>query len=285
MEVDRDNARHTIKIASWNICRGIHKKEAEIKDIVVGQQINVLMLQEIDVENYSEELLSIPNFTAFVHPGQKKRACTFVQNGIFQNVEYLDVQDDRPEVWLLVEEKGGRKTVIANIYREWCSNQHLSLLDLSSRIETLSIKGRLVVAGDFNLDPSHTNDQTYGSKLLTNKFLEDTSEFGMHRQSFGPTFHRTVMGKSVKSELDWVMSNVKDLVQNPCKKSNALSDHDLIMWEMSENGEVSQQKTRQTIQVRSYSKIDKKKFTQDLAQQPWQELVICTYYLRNGTEI
>lgn len=61
-----------INFASWNICRGFINKENDIRSMIEDHKIDILMLQEIDIMDYSEKLLSIPNFTTFVKKATRK---------------------------------------------------------------------------------------------------------------------------------------------------------------------------------------------------------------------
>lgn len=184
-----------IKFASWNICRGLHSKEQEICQILDEAQIDVVILQEIDLINYSSQQLKFPNFQTYVYEGEKRRACILVKDGTFTNVAQL--QQEHPRT----EDANGSKVTLANIYREWGQDQEEIIDQLS---EKQSQQGKLLVAGNFKLDPTRLDDPTYGAKALASRFQRRTEQAGLTRVSFGQTFQRSVMDSVVASELDWV---------------------------------------------------------------------------------
>jgi len=226
-----------------------------------------MFLQEIDLLDYSPELISFTDFTTYVHPGKKKRACTLVRNNIFKSIKELPMEDSVPQIWLQVEERSGRKTVLVNLYREWKNNEVESLKILADRLVE-QLPKRIVVAGDFNLNADRRNDDSYNCKSLMNTFLNQTDESGFVRKSFGKTFRRQMKEKEVSSELDWVVSNC---AISDCKTlSSGLSDHSLIIFGLQCQDEKN---IKNAMNVRSYSNIDQKKFASDLANKPWEDLV------------
>lgn len=257
-----------------NICRGLLSKETELLNIVEEEKLDIVLLQEIDLLNFSEKLLNIPNFSTFVHNGKKKRTCTLIRDGIFTNVTPIETSHVEPEIWLRVEDKNGRKFTLANIYREWKSDQESLLQQMIDRIATHS-SDRLIVAGDFNLDIDRLFDTSYGQRKLTSWFLNEASDAGMTLTSFGKTFHRCVKGREINSALDYVLSSQADLVQNPKKKRYGLSDHDLISWSVPLE-QLATRKSEKTATARCYSKIDPGAFCFDLAQQPWEIFTSCS---------
>jgi hypothetical protein len=62
-----------IKFASWNICRGLHSKEQELRQILDKAQTDVVFSTgEIYFVNYSSQQLNLLNFKMYVHEWQKK---------------------------------------------------------------------------------------------------------------------------------------------------------------------------------------------------------------------
>ena len=65
----------------------------------------------------------------------------------------------------------------------------------------------MLLAGDFNLDPSRIEDPNYTQGRKTRNFLARMEGAGMDRISFGNTFERIKSGKVISSELDWLLSS------------------------------------------------------------------------------
>lgn len=247
----------------------MHAKESEIRNALEFKSIDVLFLQEIDLTHYSEGLVHFPSFTSYVHKGEKKRTCILIRNNTFKTVEHLPNQEDDPQVWIKVEEKSGKKLTIANIYREWNSNQEHILSKMVERFQAIaSTGGRLIIGGDFNLDPSRLNDPTYQNRHTTSNFIQQAEEVGPQRTSFGMTFTRTIKSLTVDSELDWVLSNID--VYDPENVKFGMSDHSLISWKTKHSGF---QLAENFTWYRNYSIIDASAFSADLAMCPWEDFV------------
>lgn len=258
-----------IRFISWNICRGLHAKESEIRHLIQKLKIDVVFLQEIDILDFCVKHLNLPGFQTFIHSGDKKRTCTLVRNEVFQNVTQINENNDRPEVWLRVEEKGGRKTTLANIYREWGNDQQKAYNDLIAMTEDASM-GRLLMAGDFNLDPSRLNDNSYGSRTLAAKFMEEMGSLGMSRTSFGLTFCRLHGERKIQSELDWALTNHGEIITNAKMVEHSLSDHNPIVWTMATAN--NSKPLEDWVLMRNYKTIKLDKFEEDLVKQPWELL-------------
>ncbi len=234
-----------------------------------AKDIDVMFLQEIDVLDFSPPMINIPGFHTFVDGGQKKkRVCTIVRQNIFENITQVYCCDSLPQIWLQVTEHSGRKTMLVNIYREWCKNQLKVVRDLKENISTFSNSGaRLMIAGDFNLNPNRTKDTTYPSRNLMTEFISGVAGLGVERYSFGDTFSRIIEGKIVSSELDWLLSNCN--VSNMSCVWYGISDHCLLLWKLISK---SQETKTSHIPLRNLNKVDHVSFARDLSLQPWELL-------------
>jgi len=236
-------------------------KEQEICQKIEQHNIDVMFLQEVDIDESNLDSLHFPGFSTYTHKAAKIRACTMVRNGTFKNIS-VKTEAGRPEVWLQVEEKSGRKTILANVYREWTENQQENMTKLEELIMDYS-KERLIVAGDFNLDPQRLDDPLYGSKGLLQHFLGTIDELGFERTTFGHTFHRVVTGRHISSELDWMISNCQLGMTQTVK--SGMSDHSMIIFDL----DVTRDLKKEIKKVRNMAHIDIIKFQNDLARQPW----------------
>ncbi len=132
-------------------------------------------------------------------------------------------------------------------------------------------RGKVMIAGDYNIDPSRLLDTSYTSRTrrIGQKLLSGMEEQGFERLSFGKTFHRTVLGREVSSELDWALARGTE-VEEIFKVENGISDHDLIGWKLRMSRKEDRQE--QKIQLRNYHRINMESFRNDLAGQPWEIL-------------
>ncbi len=251
---------------SWNICRGLSAKLNEIRQVMEAKTIDVLFLQEIDLLNFSSEMVAMPGFVAFVDNGIKKRSCTLVRQSVFENIRQFNCCDDLPQVWLEVTENNGRKTTLVNVYREWGKDQEAVVEQLKCNLGRIVDKGnRIIMAGDFNLNPKRVNDSLYSHRRLTSNLLLSLKEMGLERYSFGDTFCRTIERNTISSELDWLVSNQE--MTNLCQEWHGLSDHSLVLWRSTLSQ--SQNESSQVL-LRNLYKVDRKCFARDLSMQPWE---------------
>lgn len=261
---DRTQCRQGITFGSWNICRGLNAKLSEIRQIVETKGIDIMFLQEIDILDFSPATLSLPGFSVFVDKGLKKRTCILVRKNIFENITQIYPCSVLPQVWLQVTENSGRKTMLTNIYREWCKDQAKVVEELKNNLsKSLSSGGRIIMAGDFNLNPQRGLDTTYSSHHVTSILLHKLAELGLENYSFGDTFNRTVEGKEISSELDWLVSNCE--VWNLQNERFGLSDHSLLTWKSNCS---SRSNTTKGVYLRNLSRINKTSFAKDLSMQP-----------------
>ncbi len=256
-----------IRAATWNICRGLNAKLSEIEQIIEANHIDILFLQEIDTLDFCPAVLHVPGFFTFVDNGLKKRTCTLICHNIFESITQISCCGTSPQVWLQATEHSGRKTILINVYREWCKNQAEVMDELKSNVaNVLKSKGRIMLAGDFNLNPKRKFDTSYSCHHLTSTFLLSLAEMGLEHHSFGDTFTRTVGGKVISSELDWLACNfeVFDLTQ----QWYGISDHSLLLWKL---GGLRHDKGNGTF-LRNINKINRVSFATDLSMQPWETI-------------
>ena len=258
-------------MGSLNICRAFAEKEQEISQMLTSRNLDVLFLQEIDLKHFCKGMIHFPGYMCFVNDGPLKRAATLVKEHTFRAVQQIPSPNNLPQVWISVEEYSGRKTTLVNVYREWSTGSGQQKLDLSTLIEAMleKVGGRLLIGGDFNLDPSRSSDPNYGCKGLLTTLMDEAVAAGMEATPFGPTYHRPNLGRLIESHLDWTLSNFEVLA--PEALPLGISDHDLIQWQI----QVDQRrggKRNNGPMIRNLKKIDVGKFALDLAQQPWESL-------------
>ena len=116
------------------------------------------------------------------------------------------------------------------MYREWNGQQDQDIEDSCCWAESRTNDKAILIAGDFNIDPSRLEDPFYHMKRLGRNLLTRMENAGLERTSFGKTFNRTVKDKEVTAELDWVLSSDKQALSDIMVTDNALSDHYLLTW-------------------------------------------------------
>ena len=230
----------------------------------------MLYLQEVDVEDFSEAMVTIPGCDVYVNNGAKKRVASIIRHGTFKSI-VQEPTKEKAEVWLRVERNDQRLT-LGNIYREWNKHQDEDIEELCERVEKRLPKEKMLLAGDFNLDPSRIKDATYALSRKTANFVGRMEGAGLDRISFGNTFERIKAGKAIKSELDWLLSSHDDMVTDMGVVKSAMSDHSLIHWKICLQQPVQLDQKFDAKKIRKLDKINRDQFVLDMAQQPWEEL-------------
>jgi hypothetical protein len=137
-------------------------------------------------------------------------------------------------------------------------------------MEEQSQHGKLLVAGDFNLNPSRLTDFRYGARTMTSRLLRGAEMFGLSGISFEKTFQRRVFDTVVASELDSILTSHPDMVINKDKIEGAKSDHDMITWGLKFKKQTMPSNVIKGL--RNYTRVNKSNFAKDLAAQPWETL-------------
>ena len=223
------------------------------------------------MEDFSEPLISVPGCEVFVNGGMKKRVASIVRKGIFTNIEQLQSKESA-QVWLRVE-KDGQKVTLGNLFREWNKSQEKVIEELCQRVEKRSENEKVLLAGDFNLDPSRIEDPNYALARKTRSFLTRMEGAGLDRISFGSTFERMKSGKVIKSELDWLLVSHDDMVSETEMAKSGMSDHGLILWRLDFQNPTQCAKEGKN-KFRKLDQINRGKFVQDMAQQNWEQLAV-----------
>jgi endonuclease/exonuclease/phosphatase family metal-dependent hydrolase len=96
-----------------------------------------------------------------------------------------------------------QKSHLQIFYREWGQNQEDIIDQLGDMMEEQSQHGKLLVAGDFNLNPSQQTNSTYGARTMTNRLIQRAERAGLSQISF----EKKIQRKVVASELDWILTS------------------------------------------------------------------------------
>jgi hypothetical protein len=121
-------AKKVVKIGTWNIKRGIIRRDIEIKDLLTTQDLDVLFLTETDIAIPSENDLKIQGFQTIFHLREKVtdhvRLIALVKESLAPQIQVNKslMSDSFPSIWLNVREENNCSTKIAGFYREWSHN-------------------------------------------------------------------------------------------------------------------------------------------------------------------
>ena len=193
MTQGKDGVHLPLRLLLWNPHTINGTKELALRHLVEATRANVVIITEADVE--ADSLPVIVGFRTFAPKTPRiVRVLLLVREELL--VEQLEIGGtDIPAVWAKVN-----KTTIGAVYRQFTSKsgsgetgpafERRQLDEILHQISEASNQAgsNLIVAGDFNLDPTRRGDTSYYQNSLLNTFLEATDEHGLQWVRTGPTF-------------------------------------------------------------------------------------------------
>ena len=115
-------------IGTWNIRRGLIKRENEIVEILTSQNIDVLFLTETDTKRSDAEKFVIKGFNTVMQRVSEEEDIVRVIALIRENTG-LEIKtrsdlmsDSFPSVWLEIKEENKSSTLLGGFYRQWTCN-------------------------------------------------------------------------------------------------------------------------------------------------------------------
>lgn len=267
-----------IRIGSWNVQRGLFRREAEIRDL--ANQFDLFVLTETDT---TTNTYFIPGFkTFFPSTNNKTRVLILVKDWLAPHVQLMEdlMTPNFSSIWLKISTAIlGKAFNFCAIYREWSSegdNSHSSQLD---RINTFlqqvekasSGDDGIIIVGDINLCSKRWDSHNYAHKLLSDRWREGMAKSGIEMLDLGLTYfsnHASQAGVFAESALDHIYTNCPERVIETKTLSNSGTDH----LPISMNFKCNKKPTKSTILKRTFKNFNSKAFCKDLAMAPWEEI-------------
>ena len=276
------NARDVSRILSWNISRGLLKKLKEIEQVINDNNAQVAFIAEVDAdENLAD--VTIPGYeTVIAQPkiNGKVRIMAFVNTNLNFKVRSDIMSKDLSTIWIEVIRDQQKNVLCGGIYREWTGGleEPEDLKRLCSQVKTAAQEEKpLILIGDTNFDADQWDETNYRCKSLADVWRREIAWRGLVQYQLGVTYvsyYTKSSGKKVESALDHIYTNDTKTFTNEFKlPNNGMSDHCPILCDMKLNKEKVQVKKDIYILRRSWKTFSNEKFIQDLANQPWQEVI------------
>ena len=165
-----------LKICSWNIRRGLIKRELELKNILKTEKVNIMFLVETDltmlngkedykIEGYETILQKRDQNTEKIRiiglVEEEMRNITKVRNDLMTK--------EFPSIWLEITRSKQKNLLICGFYREWTRNGNNSENEQSVRLKILinqmeratNEKKTIIMLGDANLCADQWDEETY----------------------------------------------------------------------------------------------------------------------------
>ena len=233
-----------IKLGSFNICRGLYKKEEQLIHFVTQNNFDFFGIQETDIIEFDPKVpFTIKGYKTFSAIEKKKsntmRLLCLVKNELEVKERKDLMSDNFSSIWLEIRGSDGKKVLISYIYREFndlCngllsnSEQAERLKIFADQVEQASQESNLLLCmGDFNLDAEKLGEDDYYLKSIAEEYNRLRAKNGLQLISYGNTYCRIHKdGKVVQSALDHALTNNLKMVKDHFKIESGISDHAII---------------------------------------------------------
>ena len=278
-------------IGTWNIRRGLIKRENEILEIITSQNIDILFLTETDTKRSNAEKFVIKGFNTVVQKVSKEDDVVRIVALIRENAGLeFKVRDDLmsvsfPSIWLEIQDKNKSSTLLGGFYRQWSCNgirsKKLQVEEMQIFCEQINAgctpKSKTIIMGDANLCSTKWHNEDFDLKSISQQLIQCLEQNGLKIQDIGATYqsdHVQANGKFSHSALDHVYTSeiLKDRVQ-VTKLQNSATDHlPVIVKYRIEAVKVIH---KHTITKRSFKGFTTESWNSCLAQQDWFTVEDC----------
>ena len=193
----------TIKIATWNIKRGLLKRELEIIELIESEKIDLLFLTETDIVLESESEYKIKGFNTFFPARENNtdqiRIIALLRTSLEENIKIKNeiMCEEFPSIWFEQSEANKANTYFAGFYRQWSykgvkseSLQIRQIKIFANQIDIVSrITNKIIIIGDANLDSTTWNNENFLNKKIAVPLKNSLEQNGMlNDDSIGNTY-------------------------------------------------------------------------------------------------
>ena len=279
--------RHLI-IGTWNVRRGLVRRELEIIELLRKENLDVLFLTETDTKRSNLANYSLQGYSTHFQMGDEDssniRIVALVKDNsgiVFKLREDL-MSKSFPSIWLEAEDKYRSKSLFGGFYRQWSSNGKLAVPEQISQIELFvdqineaaNSSSKIIIMGDANLCSNKWGRDDYDKKSISQPLIDCLTQNGMDVQELGNTFqadHACQNGTVAESALDhaYTSANIRDCVV--CNKlPNSSSDHLLGIVDYSLD--ITKVRFTHSVTKRSFKNFSNANWNQSLAQEDWLDV-------------
>jgi exonuclease III len=281
-----------LKIGTWNVRRGLIRRENEIKLILQSENIDILYLTETDTKKLNVDKYNLRGYTTVSQccedDNDTVRIIALVKDaqGLDIKVRHDLMSKTFPSIWLEAQDKHRAKSLIGGYYRQWSVNGKLTVPEQITQIEEfceqINSAGKetkkIIVTGDANLCTKKWLAEDYDRKSVAQPLLHCLEQNGLRVQDIGMTFqadHLQPNGQVAESALDHVYTSrtIEDCIKTR-KILYSSSDHLPVTTTYS----LDMRKLRYNHMVtkRSYKGFTKEKWNKALEKQDWLDVEECS---------
>ena len=233
-----------LTICSWNIKKGLIKREEELKDMLKNESIDIMFLLETDNKNLvTESDFQIEGYKTIFHARKDHttllRMICLIREEITESTLVLDkiMSEDIPSIWIEFKEQNQTKTAIGAFYREWTHNgvkseaEQIKNMGLfCNQIEKCTSRyNNTIILGDMNLCSEKWKEVNFIYKNVANMLINTLEQCGLRERELGTTYTADGLNKNgdvVTSAIDhiYVSADLESKTKTS-KLINSSSDH------------------------------------------------------------
>ena len=280
-----------LKICTWNIKRGLVKRELEIKELLKREDIDIIFLTETDIKLSSEDDYKIEGFKTVFQARESQddviRLICLIKNKRMSVIRIMDniMSNSFPSIWLSYEERNKGIIKIAGFYREWSHNGDRSensqveqITKFSEQIEQATgNKSKVIITGDANLCENNWKKATYTHRKVASPLINCIEQCGLKINQVGLTYqadHMLANGKVPESALDHVYSSeaIKDKIKISTLKDSSTDHLPVVITYKTKS---SAQKYQHQITKRNWKNVTEESWNSHLARKDWSIIDNC----------
>ena len=220
----REKNKQGIRIGTWNkggsYCTKFTTKIVTIEEIAKSNKMGVMGISEANIKKGEKQQdLTIPGYITVIDRGRESetgmsRTAILIRKDLSYKIREDLMGKNFPETWVELGEKGKKKILICQIYREfkkWGEEKNVSnkegemrLREWFQRIQTTLEQNREIwIMGDWNADISRRKDGTYDRRKIAQVIYEELEGRGFTQIINEGTHHQG--GKL--SKIDLIFTN------------------------------------------------------------------------------
>ena len=287
---EKSNARDLL-IGTWNVRRGLVKRENEISNLLLSDDLDVLFLTETDIKKQNVVDYKIKGYSTHLQlvaeDGDLVRLIALTKDNSVSKFELKSdlMQESFPSIWIETQDKHGSKSLIGGFYRQWSSNGQLTVPEqvkqmeiFCNQVNTSAAKYcKLIITGDANLCAEKWLLDDYDRKSVAQPLHHCLEQNGIQIQKVGYTYmadHVLQNGEVPHSALDHVY-NSKTIEKSVSVKVHPNSSTDHLPVIVKYSLDLTKVRYKRSITKRSFKNFTKETWNEALDQEDWYDVEDC----------
>ena len=281
-----------LNVCSWNIRRGLVKRESELKNIINTNYLSVIFLVETDTYAINqEEDYQISGFKTLV---QKKkdtnsptRIICLVDKKLASRtlIRHDLTSTDFPSIWLELEQTNQKNMLMGGFYREWSPGgeksieaQLKAMRVFTNQIEQAALENKnIVILGDANLCSIKWNSPNFLHKKISDELQDTLTNCGLSQIQMGITYtadRLSAGGSEITSALDhiYISTSIENKIRTR-KLDTSATDHLPIVVNIEDHSPIKTKTAPdQPVLRRSMKNFNKTRWTDSLRNRDWSNM-------------